>query len=57
MRNRIKIAEQITEFGKFEMWQHSIKGYSVPCIVTLDGERLCRTRWTLEEVINEYTDC
>lgn len=57
MRNRIKVAEQITEFGKFEMWHHSIKGDSVHDIVTLDGKRVCRTRVTLEEVINDYIDC
>lgn len=57
MRNRIKVAEQNTEFGLFEMWRHSIKGDSVPDIVTLDGKRLCRTRVTLEEVINDYIDC
>lgn len=57
MRNRIKVAEQNTEFGLFEMWRHSIKGDSVHDIVTLDGKRLCRTRVTLEEVINDYMGC
>lgn len=57
MKNHIKIDERNTEFGKFELWEHGIKGDTVPCIVTLNGKLLTRTYDTLNSEIEDYRNC
>lgn len=56
MNNYTKIDQRHTEYGLFELWEHKVKGDTVSCVMTLNGESVLKTYDTLDIAIKEYLD-